>query len=139
MGRLKLLYLLRGLPDSGKSTLAKTLAGVHIESDMFFVDAEGIYKFDPQDWGHANRWCENNVMEAMEASIKDDSGKLDTIIVSNPFIKEIELVPYYKMAKKYGYHVFSVIVENRHTLRDDSNVPDYRTQKMLDQFEIKLI
>jgi predicted kinase len=42
---MKTLILLRGLPGSGKSTLAKSLAGEHIEADMYFVDNEtGEYK-----------------------------------------------------------------------------------------------
>jgi len=39
------LILVRGLPGSGKSTFAKSLGGVHIETDMFFIQ-DGEYKFD---------------------------------------------------------------------------------------------
>ena len=33
---MKELFLLRGLPGAGKSTLAKSLGGKHIEADMYF-------------------------------------------------------------------------------------------------------
>ena len=38
------------------------------------------------------------------------------IVVSNTFTMEWEMEPYYELAKKYGYKVFSIIVENRHEI-----------------------
>jgi len=135
--RLKLLYLLRGLPGSGKTTLANTMIGLNFESDMFFRDEEGNYNYDPKDLRHAQIWCLNSVMEAMEASTKAETTEFDRIIVSNDFTLERELDEYYKIAESYGYHVFSVVVENRH-----NNKPgeiDVNIKAMLDQFETKLI
>jgi adenylate kinase family enzyme len=37
----KILYIVRGIPGSGKSTFAKTLGGIHIEADQYFVDKIG--------------------------------------------------------------------------------------------------
>lgn len=34
---MKTLILLRGLPEAGKSTLAKILGEVHYETDMYFT------------------------------------------------------------------------------------------------------
>jgi tRNA uridine 5-carbamoylmethylation protein Kti12 len=45
---MKTLILLRGLPGSGKTTLAKSLVTkdyCHKEADMYFVDEFGNYKF----------------------------------------------------------------------------------------------
>ena len=42
----KILYIVRGIPGSGKSTFAKTLGGIHIEADQYFVDGDGNYNFD---------------------------------------------------------------------------------------------
>jgi Tfp pilus assembly pilus retraction ATPase PilT len=44
-GMEKVLYLVRGIPGSGKSTFAKTLSGEYYEADMFFM-VDGEYKFD---------------------------------------------------------------------------------------------
>ena len=42
----KMLYIVRGIPGSGKSTFAKSLGGTHFETDMFFmvvgVDGNGL-------------------------------------------------------------------------------------------------
>ena len=41
----KILYLLRGLPGAGKSTLAKSIGAIYFEADMFFMEGNE-YKFD---------------------------------------------------------------------------------------------
>ena len=59
---MKTLILLRGLPGSGKSTLAKQLVNkdyAHKEADMFFVDSEGNYKFEPSKIKDAHAWCKD--------------------------------------------------------------------------------
>jgi len=43
----KVLYIVRGIPGSGKSTFAKTLGGNHYEADMYFIGESGNYNFDP--------------------------------------------------------------------------------------------
>ena len=41
----KTLFILRGLPGSGKTTLAKSIGAVHFEADMYFMEGNE-YKFD---------------------------------------------------------------------------------------------
>ena len=40
----KILYIIRGIPGSGKSSLAKSLGGKHVEADMYHLDENGNYK-----------------------------------------------------------------------------------------------
>jgi hypothetical protein len=47
-------------------------------------------------------------------------------------------MPYYDLAKKHGYRVFSVIVENRHEGVNSHDVPEETLQKMRSRFDIKL-
>ena len=42
----KVLYIVRGIPGSGKTTFAKSLNCPVFEADMFFVNSQGIYNFD---------------------------------------------------------------------------------------------
>ena len=43
---MKKLILLRGIPGCGKSTLAKSLGGIHIEADQYFMeDGEKVIKW----------------------------------------------------------------------------------------------
>ena len=51
---------------------------------------------------------------------------------------EKELRPYYNLANKYGFEVFSIIVENRHNGIDEHNVPEETLEKMRNRFDIKL-
>lgn len=61
------------------------------------------------------------------------------IVVANTFTQEWEMNPYIELAKKYGYKVISLVVENRHGNKNIHNVPDETIQKMVNRFEIKLI
>jgi len=60
------------------------------------------------------------------------------IAVSNTFTQEWEMETYFKLAKQYGYTVFTVIVENRHGGVNQHGVPEDKIQIMKDRFEIKL-
>ena len=133
----KELFLLRGLPGSGKSTLAKSLSNAstgHIEADMYFIQ-NGEYKFDASKLRQAHAWCQNQVEHWM------GSHGFYKIIVSNTFTQENELEPYYELAERYGYRVYSLIVENRHGESENTNthnVPLETIQKMRGRFQIKL-
>lgn len=126
----KTLYIVRGIPGSGKSTFAKSLGGVHFESDMYFMK-NGEYKFDITEIKKAHEWCR----ESVEYELAKFTPK---VVVSNTFTQEWEMKPYFDLADKYGYRVFSVIVENRHGGRNVHNVPEETLAKMKGRFEISL-
>lgn len=128
----KVLYTVRGLPGSGKSTFAKSLGGVHFEADMYFVDKNGVYNFDPTKIKMAHNWCMIQTQKAMV----DGEPK---IVVSNTFTQEWEMETYFKLANENGYQVYSIIVENRHGGKNTHGVPDDKLQIMKDRFQIKLI
>ena len=133
---MKILYLLRGLPGSGKSSVAKSLMNAqigHVEADMFFMDNEGNYNFDASKLREAHKWCQKQADAYMSPY------GFDTVIVSNTFTQEKELEPYYQLAEKYGYKVFSLIVENRHDGGvNEHNVPEETLVKMENRFQVKL-
>ena len=60
------------------------------------------------------------------------------VIVSNTFTQEWEMEDYYDLAKRYGYKVTSVIVENRHGGESIHSVPDATLGNMRNRFNIKL-
>jgi predicted kinase len=128
----KVLYIVRGLPGSGKSTFAKSLGGVHFEADMYFVDENGVYNFDPTKIKMAHNWCMIQTQKAMV----DEEPK---IVVSNTFTQEWEMETYFKLANENGYQVYSIIVENRHEGKNTHGVPDDKLQIMKDRFQIKLM
>jgi predicted kinase len=127
----KILYICRGIPGSGKSTFAKQLTSNVFEADHYFIDNEGNYNFDPSKIKDAHKDCQDNVRYAMESSISK-------IAVSNTSTQDWELQPYYELATKYGYTVFSIVVENRHEGVNQHGVPEDKIQMMKDRFQIKL-
>ena len=128
---MKELFLLRGLPGSGKSTLAKSISEVYYEADMYFVDADGNYNFDATQIKDAHNWCQTMVSMVMEYNTPK-------IVVSNTFTQEWEMKSYYELAEKYGYRVYSLIVENRHGNESVHDVPAQAIDIMEKRFEIKL-
>jgi predicted kinase len=135
MKKNKILYIVRGLPGSGKSTLAKLLVCdkdyYHKEADMYFIDREGNYKFEPSKIKDAHAWCKEEIEFVMKY-------EHSPVVVSNTFTQEWEMEPYFELAKKYGYRTHSIIVENRHGGVNEHNVPDEVLTKMNSRFEVKL-
>jgi hypothetical protein len=63
---------------------------------------------------------------------------VNRIVVSNTFTQEWEMKPYFEMAEKHGYRVYSLIVENRHGGINEHGVPEESLQRMENRFETKL-
>jgi predicted kinase len=137
----KILYIVRGIPGSGKSTMAKMLVGEDFlvcEADKYFIDKEtGEYNFDFTKIKEAHKFCQDTVETYMKDSLVNDQFYRE-IAVSNTFTQEWEMEPYLELAKTYGYKTFSIIVENRHGGVNQHSVPDEVLTKMRERFEIKL-
>ena len=111
----KNLIILRGLPGCGKSTFAKLLGGkVFTADDYRMVDGKYVWTEENDKTAHTE--C----MKECERYLKYE---LSPAIVANTNCTEEEMQPYYKMAKKYKYKVFSIIVENRHDGVSEHDVP----------------
>jgi predicted kinase len=129
---MKQLILLRGLPGSGKSTVAKLFdKALHFEADMYFLDADGNYHFDASKIKNAHNWCRHSVMDAMKEGHP-------IVVVSNTFTQEWEMEVYYLLAEELGYRVISMIVENRHAGKNIHGCPDDKIEQMKTRFEFKL-
>ncbi len=134
---MKKLFIVRGLPGSGKSTFAKSITGTHFETDNYFINSNGVYNFVPHLIKDAHKWCQDSVNTAM--ILNHTNGENETIVVSNTFTEEWEMKPYFEMAEKYGYKVFSIIVENRHEGKNEHGVPAEKLEIMKNRFQVKLI
>lgn len=137
---MKTLFLIRGVPGSGKSTFARLIWNEYavVEADQYFVDKEtGEYKFDGSKIKDAHAWCQNEV-EIRMGDNQVNPQYYPEIAVSNTFTQEWEMKPYYDMAERYGYKVFSIIVENRHGGKNEHGVPEDKLEIMKNRFEVKL-
>jgi predicted kinase len=132
----KILYIVRGIPGSGKTTFAKTISPIVVEADQYFTDDKGNYIFDGSKIKLAHEYCRAQTEAWMIT--EDDQINTSKVAVSNTFTQEWEMEPYFELAKKYGYKVFSLIVENRHGGVNQHNVPEDKIEQMKTRFELKL-
>ena len=135
---MKNLYLVRGLPGSGKSTFARSIAKSYqiFEADQYFMK-RGKYNFDPKKLKDAHHDCKQRVARRMRESLFNEIF-FSNIVVSNTFTQDWEMKFYRCIGKRYGYKVPTIIVENRHGGNNVHGVPAEKVQVMEDRFEIKL-
>ena len=133
------LYLIRGLPGAGKTTLAKLLqmAMVMADNEVVMTSADdymmvdGEYVWDQSKLFQAHTNCRLDVRQGMEDGV-------DSIIVHNTNTTERELKPYLSMAEEFGYTIVSLIVENRNGNMSVHNVPEETREIMKSRFVVKL-
>lgn len=116
------LILVRGIPGSGKSTFAHTLAAKHncevYECDDFFM-IDGKYSFDPSKLGYVHRANQARTRSALS------DGK--TVIVANTLTKLKEINEYVKIANE-----FNVPVEVYRTTGNFKNVHGVPEEKLIE-------
>ena len=134
-----ILFLVRGLPGSGKTSFASAIWNDYAvcEADKFFYDKEGNYNFDSSKLKDAHAWCKEQV-ETKMIEHQNNQQYYPEIAVSNTFTQEWEMQDYFKLAEKYGYKVVSLIIENRHGGKNVHGVPDDKIEIMKNRFNIKL-
>ena len=125
------LFIVRGLPGAGKTTIARLITETVLSADDYFVDEKGVYRFDPSLVKLAHRYCQRLCYQAMEQ-------KIPKIAIANTFSQEWEFEPYYDLAQSFNYRVHSIIAENRHGSENIHNVPYSIIHKMRDRFKIVL-
>lgn len=127
---MTVLTLVRGLPGSGKSTLAKELcqggAAVHIETDMYFVGDDGVYRFDPGQLRDAHQWCQNKTQHHLSQG--------HAVVVSNTFTQIWEMTPYKEMVSELtGVTLRVITCESR--FGSIHNVLESTIKKMYERWE----
>lgn len=122
------LVIIRGLPGSGKSTFAKKFVKKgfkHYEADMWMVDKDGNYSFDPSRLSDCHNACKN----ATEDALKNG----ENVVVSNTFTREWEMKDYVIMGKKAGATI--IIKEMRNNYGSIHDVPEDAMKRMVDRWE----
>jgi predicted kinase len=139
---MKVLYIVRGLSGSGKSSLAKEIVNPIwcsdrksffkdvYSADDYFTDEQGNYNFSPEFLADAHADCFSKVELAMTKDILK-------VVVANTFSQSWEAEPYFKLAKKYDYSSF--VVECQNTFDNVHEVPQETIEAMRGRWETNLI
>lgn len=134
----KTVYILRGLPGSGKSTEASKIAkdpeSVICSADNYFIK-NGKYTFNAKELPNAHYFCAKLFMQALKDGV-------NCVVVDNTNIKKRDYRDYLAYAEQYGYTVKVVVVggfsaadvEIYHN-RNTHKVPKDVISRMASQFE----
>lgn len=97
------IVLIRGLPGSGKSTMARREfpSHDHYEADAYFVGDDGVYRYNPKQIRNAHEWCQASSEKAVK------SGR--DVVVSNTFTQHWEMKPYLDIAERNGASVRVIV------------------------------
>jgi uridine kinase len=131
------LYLIRGVPGSGKSSFAQSLLDKFVvqrmyEADQYFVQLsiDGEYRFNPTLLEDAHNQCKRNTWLALYEGM--------SVAVSNTSCSEWEVETYATIARETEANFVSIIVENRHDGKNIHGCPDAKVEQMKRKFSIKL-
>lgn len=125
------LILIRGIPGSGKTTLAGIIIGnnpsvfKHYEADMYFTDDNGNYMWDFSRISAAHSWCQEATHKAL------DDGY--SVIVSNTFTTKKEIQYYLDLAEDFQI-VPTVVVANGN-FKNVHSVPEETINRMKERFQ----
>jgi predicted kinase len=133
---LPALILIRGLPGSGKSSVAAVLSEENkypvLSIDHYFTDNDGTYNFRFGENHVAYAQCKERTEECMKKG-------LQKVFVDNTFTMEWEMEPYFQLAQTYNYYLFVLTVENHGSFKNVHNVTDDQLKKMAEKYKVKLL
>lgn len=122
------LLIIRGLPGSGKTTIALRYAAkgyVHCEADQYFTTPQGKYIYRKEGVSRAHLWCQKKCLRALVA------GK--SVVVANTFTRLFEMDVYHMMAEALGIPVR--VIETTGQYGNVHGVPEAVVERMKERWE----
>lgn len=120
------VFLIRGLPGSGKTTYANHVlkAEVICEADDYFT-RNGVYKFNPEQLTDAHNACFNKFVEAVKHNKKT--------AVCNTFSRYWELKKYIEFCK--SNNIKFIIIKMNSQYNNVHGVPESAVENMRKRWE----
>ncbi|XP_002167368.3 2',3'-cyclic-nucleotide 3'-phosphodiesterase isoform X1 [Hydra vulgaris] len=136
--KYRVMYIMRGLPGSGKSTIAKQISKLFHSNDVVICSADdfrfnkdGVYVFDASKLYETHKKCQNKAQKYCMA------GK--TIIIDNTNLSKKDFEPYLSMAEQHHYLTLFVQTQETDTdvlySRNVHNVPKQKIDAMKSNME----
>ncbi|XP_068216199.1 NEDD4-binding protein 2-like [Palaemon carinicauda] len=134
----KIVVLMRGLPGSGKSSLAREIkgySGVVLSTDDYFVDKKGRYIYEPSKISEAHSWNKNRARKMLREM-------KSPIIIDNTNLQAWEMKPYVQLALHNGYEIDILEPETpwKYAVKElakknSHGVPKEKIKEMLERYE----
>lgn len=130
---MKKLVLVRGLPGSGKTTIAQQIVAdmsdagrkvIMFEADMFHM-IDGEYKYDNEKASDAHAWCRAQTACHLNKGLD--------VVVANTFTTNKEIKPYFDIAQRYGAEM--LFCEAHGKYKSLHGVPEDVIEKMKERWE----
>lgn len=137
------LYIMRGLPGSGKSFLAKLIAEAYSDNDVaicsadhYFINKEtGVYEFNCEKLWQAHQYCQYKFSSAI-------ASKKKCVIIDNTNVTKKEVNYYKHKGEAAGYTVVTVLPTtswawniDELVARNQHGVPRESIERMMERWE----
>ena len=123
---IKSFFVIRGLPNSGKTVLANQLApNANCAANQFFEDSN--IEFSSSLLEESHRYCHQRIRAMLESG-------LPMVAVHNTFTTLEEIYPYTRMAANFGYAIY-VIEAKTHFPNPVHDIPKEIVKRYAERWE----
>ena len=131
----QVLFIMRGLPGSGKSTIVLEIVKVYGKSDTcvcsaddYFLQQDGVYKYQREDLHDAHQECQIKAQNACKE-------KVPIVIIDNTNVRKWEMKFYLTLADTYNYNV--ILVSPRTEWSCDGKILAQKNKHNVDEDTLK--